>query len=296
MSKRKFRVSLPRISTQLHRFGSMELPGVSKLRIPLPGGIYLGGGKLILVSLSTVVLGFLAALFLLISSGDQEITWPMTGAEYVAPSKLGVRVVDPEFPTDASQTLKILLPAGIRVDRIHLKNIDLGKVGLSTAFQLSGTSTTDRIRVDTLTIKNSEFPTLAIDNATIFTFNATSSVAAAGHTFEPTMSTSTASVVISSGRGAASYVAENMVVDRILILQTTDGGQVLIGELILDGVRAWNGAADLDWLNVGTLTLENVRVGDDGDINSADLTLGTSGTVEINTIADGVVEEPIFIQ
>ena len=110
------------------------------------------------------------------------------------------------------------------------------------------------------------------------------------------MSTSTASVVISSGRGAASYVAENMVVDRILILQTTDGGQVLIGELILDGVRAWNGAADLDWLNVGTLTLENVRVGDDGDINSADLTLGTSGTVEINTIADGVVEEPIFIQ
>ena len=285
MSKR--RIGLPGIS--------ISMPGISRLRIPLPGGIYLGGGKLILVSMSTVALGFLASMFLLISRGEQQITWPMLGAVYEAPSLVGARAVDREFPAEVSQTLEVRFPAGIRLDEVIFRNINLGKSGLATAFQISGTSTTDLIVIDELIIRNSEFPTMSIDFADIYQLNATSSVVAAGHTFTLTTATTT-DVTVSSGRGAVSYVAENMTVDRILLRQSTTGGDVVIDRLILDGVAAWTGAFDADYLHVGTLTLQNVKIGDDADINSADLTIGTNGTVYIHEVADGVQEEPIQIR
>ena len=286
MNEKKFRFSIPGLT--------LKIPGISKLRIPLPGGLYLGGGKLIFASLTSVVLGFLAATFLLISSGDQEITWPMVGASYDAPSMIGSRVVDAEFPTDRSQTLEINMPAGIRIDVISFTNVSLGKSGITDAFQLTGTSTSDVITIDTLIIRNSEFPTMDWANGNIYSLHATSSVVAAGHTFSPTMSSTTNDVVIGSGRGATSYIAENMVVDRIILQQTTTGGDVIIDTMILDGVRAWTGAFNADYFEIGRLILENVRIGDDGDIDSADLILHSS--VSVNTVHDGVVEEPVFIR
>jgi hypothetical protein len=271
-----------------------KLPMFWRFRIPLPGGVYMGGGKLIVGSMATVAVGFLASLFLLISSGDQEITWPMVGASYDAPSHIGMAVVDPVDPAGRSQTLQINLPAGIRLDEITLTNISLGKSGITDAFQIAGTSTSDLITIDDLIIKNSEFPTMDWANGDIYTINATSSVVAAGHTFSPTMSSSTNDVVIGSGRGATSYIAKDMVVDRILLTQTTTGGDVIIDTLTLDGVRAWTGAFNADYFEIGTLTLINVRIGDDGDINSADFIINSS--VSVNTVNDGVEESPIFIR
>lgn len=286
MNEKKFRFSIPGLS--------LQILGLSKLRLPLPGGLYLGGGKLIVGSLTTVALGFLASMFILVSSGDQEITWPMVGASYDAPSMVGSKVVDAEFPADISQTLEINMPAGIRIDVISFTNVSLGKFGITDAFQITGTSTTDVITIDTLIIRNSEFPTMDWANGDIYTLHATSSVVAAGHTFSPTMSSSTNDVVIGSGRGATSYIAKDMVVDRIILQQTTSGGDVIIDTMILDGVRAWTGAFNADYFEIGRLILENVRIGDDGDINSADLILHSS--VSVNTVYDGVVEEPIFIR
>jgi hypothetical protein len=273
-----------------------KLPKLWRFRVPLPGGIYMGGGKLVVVSLSAVVLGFLASLFVLISSGDQEITFPMAGAEYDAPSMVGHRVVDREFPAEASQTLKLNLPAGLRVERITFEDIELGKGGLSDAFQLSGTSTNDRITIETLTIKDSEFPTMDFSNSSIHTINATNTVWTAGHTVSPTLGTSTA-VRVGSSRGAVSYQASDMVVDRILILMsatTTPASDVFIGEVILSNVDAFTGGFNLDWATIGTLNLENVIVGDDGDINSADFYISSSVTV--NTLYDGIVDMPIDIR
>ena len=107
------------------------------------------------------------------------------------------------------------------------------------------------------------------------------------------MGTST-DIVVGSGRGAVSYIAEDMVVDRILLFQSTTGGDVVIDTVILDGVKAWTGAFDADWLDIGTLTLENLRVGNDGNINDADLVINS--TVTVNTMNDGVVEEPVYIR
>jgi len=131
-------------------------------------------------------------------------------------------------------------------------------------------------------------------NGSIYTINATSSVISAGHTFSPTMASSTNDVVIGSSRGAVSYIAEDMTVDRIIIRQSTTGGDVIIENLILDGVKAWTGTFDADYFEIGSLNLINLRVGDDGDIDSADLVINSS--VDANTVNDGVQEEPIFIR
>jgi len=72
------------------------------------------------------------------------------------------------------------------------------------------------------------------------------------------------------------------------------GDDVLIDTMILDGVRAWTGAFNADYFEIGRLILENVRIGDDGDINSADFIINSS--VSINTVNDGVLEEPVFIR
>ena len=286
MSERNFSFSIPSLSV---RFG-----GLARIRLPLPGGVYLGGGKLIVGSMATVGIGFLASMFVLISSGDQEITWPMTGASYAAPSMIGSPVVDREFPADRSQTLQINLPANIRLDEVSFTNISLGKNGITDAFQIAGTSTSDLITIDTLIIKNSEFPTMDWANGDIYTLTATTDVVAAGHTFEMTMASTTNDVVIGSGRGATSYIAKDMTVDRILLTQSTTGGDVLIDTMTLDGVRAFTGAFNADYFEIGRLILEGVRIGDDGDINSADFVIHSS--VSVNTVADSIREEPVYIR
>lgn len=291
MKKRKF--DTPSIGIKIPGM-KYSLPKFWNFRLPLPGGIYLGGGKLIVASLSAVALGFLASLFLLVSSGEQQITFPMLGASYEAPSMVGHTIVDAEFPAQRSQTLQLNIPQGTRLNEITFKNVDLGKEGLTNAFQITGTSTSDMITIDTMVIKNSEFPTMDWASGYIYKLNATSSVVVAGHTLSPTMASTTNDVVIGGGRGATSYIAEDMIVDRIIIRQTTTGGDVLVDSLTLDGVKAWTGAFDMDYFEIGTLIMENVRIGDDGDINTPSFVVNT--TVEINSIQDGIVDEPVFIR
>jgi len=291
MKKRK--LSTPSLKVGFS-MGSFNLPKFWSFRVPIGGGIYMGGGKLIVGSLSAVAIGFLASLFLLVSSGEQQIQFPMLGASYEAPSMVGHAIVDAEFPADRSQTLQLNIPQGTRLDLVRFENISLGKGGLTDAFQLTGTSTTDMITIEEVVIEDSEFPTMDWASGYIYTINATSSVVAAGHTFSPTMASTTNDVSMSSTRGAVTYDAKDMTVDRIIIRQTTTGGDVLIKKLHLKNVNAWTGAFNADYFEIGTLTLKNVRIGDDGDIDSADLVINS--TVEVNTLNDGVQEQPVFIR
>jgi len=291
MKKRK--LSTPSLKVGFS-MGSFNLPKFWSFRVPIGGGIYMGGGKLIVGSLSAVAIGFLASLFLLVSSGEQQIQFPMLGASYEAPSMVGHAIVDAEFPADRSQTLQLNIPQGTRLDLVRFENISLGKGGLTDAFQLTGTSTTDMITIEEVVIEDSEFPTMDWASGYIYTINATSSVVAAGHTFSPTMASTTNDVSMSSTRGAVTYDAKDMTVDRIIIRQTTTGGDVLIKKLHLKNVNAWTGAFNADYFEIGSLTMKNVRIGDDGDIDSADLVINS--TVEVNTLNDGVQEQPVFIR
>jgi hypothetical protein len=294
MSKRKISLSTPGLSVGLHRLGAMRLPGVSKLRIPLPGGVYLGGGKLILVSLSAVALGFLASLFLLVSAGDQEIVWPQPGAVYEAPGFIGAARVDTEQPQVQSQTLQLNLPAGIRIDTISFTDVSLGKAGLTNSFELQGSSTA-YIIIEEMEIRGgSEFPTMDFANGEIYEMHASSTVETAGHTINVTMSTSTPQYAIGSIRGAAEYSAKDMVVDRIILKFSSGGSDILIRKLIIDNVKAWRGAFDADYVKIGKLTMSDLRVGDDGDIDSADLVVNSS--VDVTILSDSIVDKPIYIR
>lgn len=287
MSKHKFTLQIPVL-------GSVLLPSISRLRLPLPGGVYLGGGKLILASMLSVALGFVASLFLLISSGGQELVWPDSGAVYQAPSYIGVPRTDVEQPEAQSQTLQLNLPAGIRLDTVSFENVSLGKAGLTNAFQILGTSSA-YIIIEEMEIRGgSEFPTMDFANSEIYTLNATSTVETAGHTVSVTMSTSTSSYSVGSMRGAAQYEAEDMVVDRIILTFSTAGNDILIRRLIIDDVKAHTGAFDMDYVKIGTLTLSDLQVGDDGDIDSADLVVNSS--VSVTNLSDGIVDKPIFIR
>lgn len=294
MNKRKFSFSLPALRISMSRFGTVLLPGISKLRVPLPGGVYLGGGRLILVSMSTVLLGFLGGLFLLISSGAQEIVWPQPGAVYEAPSFIGAARVDTEQPEVQSQTLQLNLPAGIRLDTVSFTNVSLGKEGLTNSFEIQGSSTAYIIIDEMVITGGSEFPTMDFANGEIYEFNATSTVEAAGHTVDITMSTSTSQHTIGSTRGAAQYEAEDMIVDRVILKFSGTGADILIRRLIIDGVKASVGAFDMDYVKIGKLTMSDLKVGDDGDINSADLVVNSS--ISITNLADGIVDKPIYIR
>ena len=285
------KINLPRLGFKFPRFWSFK--------IPLPGGVHMGGGKLILGSLSVVGIGFLASLFLLMSTGESEIIWPANGAVYEAPSKIGqvLTNAEPEEVAVPSQTLEIHAVGGTRLSEVNLSNISIGKTGLNTpSFEIKGLSQTDSILIDEIIFKNSEFPSFNIATSNIYKLVASTGVVCAGHTFSSVTDTSINDITIGSARGAADYTASDMTVDRIRILQTGAGatGDVLIGKVIVDGVRSWIGALDISNVEIGTLTFENVRVGDDGDINSSDCVM--ANTVKTVTVTDGIVEKPIFIR
>jgi hypothetical protein len=193
----------------------------------------------------------------------------------------------------AGQTRQINLPAGVRVNEILFENISLGKAGLETAVTIRGTST-GYILVDELIIKNSEFPTLDFANSEFFTFTATSTVLVAGHTISDTASTTLSDFTFGSEIGAANYILRDKAVDRLIVWVSSTGTDVIIDKLTFDGVLAHTGGFDLDWVKVGTITLENVRVGDDGDIGSPDFIINPS--VFVTNANDGVEDSPINIR
>ena len=284
---RSWRFSLPSLSFRLPWLTKLSLPGPFTFRLPLPSSLYFGGGKFVLVSFSMVGVGFLAAMFLLVNTGDADAIYPDPGV-YTAPSLIAREKAGP-----ASQTRQINLPAGVRVNDILFENASLGKAGLETAVTIRGTSTA-YILVNDLIIKNSEFPCLDFANSQFFTLNATSSVLAAGHTISETASTTLSDITVGSIRGAANYVARDKVVDRIIIRVSSTGTDVIINTMTFDGVKASVGGFDLDWVKAGTVTLENVRVGSDGDVNSADFIINS--TVLITNTNENVVDSAIEIR
>ena len=85
-----------------------------------------------------------------------------------------------------------------------------------------------------------------------------------------------------------------MTVDRILITQAAGTGDVIIGSVVLDNVKAWIGGINIDNVEIGTFTISDSSVGDDGDIDSPDFVINS--TVNVNNVTDGIVERPIFIR
>jgi hypothetical protein len=292
MKKKKYSFSIP----------SIKIPSLARLggiKIPLPNGLYLGGGKLLVGGFGTVVIGFVASTFILMESGTPDIAYPQPGAVYTVPSRIGEPILGyrdmGEISADRNQTLQINIPGGSRISDMVFSDVSLGKTGLANAIEVSGTSV-QKIVVDDLKIINSSFPTMTISGVTrMHTITISSGVEVAGHTFTPTFSTTdVVDISVGSLRGAGDYVAKDMIVDRILIKLVGGSGDVVIDNMIFDNVNASVGKAVFENITVGEFFMKDTQIGDDGNIDSADFII--ENTVKYKSMSDGTIEKPIKVQ
>jgi hypothetical protein len=286
-------ISIP--SARLPRFNIPQLRFMSYLNIPIPKRFQVGSAKMGLLSLFVVGVGFAGTLFLVIAGTTSEKLWPEAGAEYSLPDVVGNPLPpDPETPALINQTLRINLADGVRLDKLWLKNLDLGKSGLTNSFEINRTSgvTGAWVNVGQFTITNSSAPTLDWANMEVGTLSLGAYVD--GHTNSSVINSTISHLVIDSDRGSGSYVAENSTVDRVIINLNGDTGAT-IGEIIVDGVTSSVGAWDFDYLKVGTLTMDNTnKFGNGTGINSASAVF--NDTVKSRSITDNLVDTPIKVQ
>jgi len=293
----KYRRALTRDrDLKLARFTAPGIPGISlfnALRIPTPKFSFdLSGMKGVGTSLAIVVVAFVVAFTFVVASTDDTPVWPEAGAVYALPNVHGVSLEpDPENPADANQTLQINLAAGVRLTTLTLNNLDLGKAGLTDCVTIQRTTnTTGWLYVDTWTMTGVSAPSLSMEN--VETGSLSLAARTDGHAMDATIDSTISEINIESSRGAGQYIAENSVVDRVIIQM---GGDAIIGTLIMTDVDCSVGGWNIDYVKAGSITMDNTSEFGDGDgINLADFVL--SSTVKSRVITDNLVDTPITVK
>jgi hypothetical protein len=242
-----------------------------------------------------VGVSFAVAFSFVVATTDETPVWPQAGAAYSLPSTFGTPLnPDQSDPSVASQTLQINLADGVRLDKLHLKNLDLGKAGLTNAFEINRTSgvTGAQVSVGIITIRNSSAPTLDWANMEAGCINLAGQVD--GHTNAVQIDSTIATLVIDSDRGAGTYTAENSTVDRIIISTNGDTGAT-IGEILIDDVDTSVGAWDWDYIKAGCIHLESTnQFGNGTGINTASAVFNS--TVKARVIVDSLVDTPLSVK
>jgi len=282
-------------SARLPQIGLPYLKLLTAIRIPIPKALKIGGGRAALMSLLVVAGGFGASFALVISNTNDVPTWPEAGAVYALPNLSGERLApDDSDPATRSQTLQINLADNVRLDKLWLKNLDLGKAGLTNSFEISRTSgvTGAMVNVGLITIRNSSAPTL--DFANIEAGCITLAGEMDGHTNAVQIDATIPNLVVDSDRGSGTYVAENSQVDRIILNTNGDNGAT-IGEILIDDVDASVGAWDWDYVKAGNIVFESTnKFGNGTGINSASAVFNS--TVKARCVTDNVVETPTSVK
>jgi hypothetical protein len=289
-----FKLGPKTISIPSARFPQIGLPYLKLLtaiRIPLPKMLKFGGGRAALMSILVVAGGFGASFALVINGTSDVPTWPEAGAVYALPNLNGQRLApDESDPATRSQTLQINLGNGVRLDKLELKNLDLGKSGLTDSLAVTGV-TGAQVNVGLITIRNSSAPTL--DWANIATGCISLAGNVDGHTNAISVDSTVPNLVIDSDRGAGTYVAENSTVDRVII--NTVGGDATIGEILIDDVDSSIGGWNWDFIKAGCIVLEASNTfGDGSGIDSASAVFNS--TVKARSIVDNLVDTPVSVK
>ena len=282
-------------SARLPQIGLPYLKLLTAVRIPIPKAFKFGGGRAALMSVLVVAGGFGASFALIINGTSNVPTWPEAGAVYALPNINGDRLApDDSDPATRSQTLQINLADGVRLDKLHLKNLDLGKAGLTNSFEISRTSgvTGAMVNVGLITIRNSSAPTL--DFANIEAGCITLAGEMDGHTNAVQIDATIPNLVVDSDRWSGTYIAEHRQVDRIILNTNGDNGAT-IGEILIDDVDASVGAWDWDYVKAGNIVFESSnQFGNGTGINSASAVFNS--TVKARCVTDNVVETPISVK
>ena len=293
----KYRRTLTRDrDLKLARFTAPGIPGISlfnALRIPTPKFSFdLSGMKGIGTSLAIVGVAFVVAFTFVVASTDDTPVWPEAGAAYALPNVHGVSLEpDPENPADANQTLQINLAAGVRLTTLTLNNLDLGKAGLTDCVTIQRTTnTTGWLYVDSWVMTGVSAPSLSMEN--VETGNLVLQAYTDGHAMDATIDSTISEININSSRGAGQYIAQDSVVDRVIIEMH---GDATIGTLIMTDVDCSVGGFNIDYVKAGAITMDATSKFGDGDgINLADFVVAAS--VKARTITDNLVDTPITVK
>ena len=278
-------------SAQLPQLKLPQLKLLTAIKIPIPKAFKVGGGRAALMSVLVVAGGFGASFALIINGTSDVPTWPEAGAVYALPNTNGERLApDESDPATASQTLQINLSSGVRLDKLELSRLDLGKAGLTDSLAVTGV-TGAQVNVGLITIRNSSAPTL--DWANIETGCLTLAGKVDGHTNAVTIDSTVPNLVIDSDRGAGTYVAADSHVDRVII--NTVGGDATIGEILIDDVDSSVGGWNWDFIKAGCIVLEATNTfGDGSGINSASAIFNSS--IKSRSIVDNLVDTPVSVK
>ena len=278
-------------SAQIPQLKLPQLKLLTAIRIPIPKALKVGGGRAALMSILVVAGGFGASFALVISGTNDVPTWPEAGAVYALPNLNGQRLApDESDPATRSQTLQINLGNGVRLDKLELSRLDLGKAGLTDSLAVTGV-TGAQVNVGLITIRNSSAPSL--DWANIETGCITLAGKVDGHTNAISVDSSVPNLVIDSDRGAGTYIAADSTVDRVII--NTVGGDATIGEILIDDVDSSVGGWNWDFIKAGCIVLEATnQFGDGSGINSASAVFNS--TVKARVITDNLVDTPISVK
>ena len=282
-------------SAQIPQLKLPQLKLLTAIRIPIPKAFRFGGGRAALMSILVVAGGFGAAFALVINGTSDVPAWPEAGAVYALPNTNGQRLApDESDQATRSQTLQINLADGVRLDKLELKNLDLGKSGLTNSFEISRTSgvTGAQVHVGLITVRNSSAPTL--DWANIETGCISLAGNVDGHTNAVQIDSTISTLVIDSDRGSGSYIAQDSTVDRVIINTNGDNGAI-IGEILIDNVDASVGAWDWDYIKAGCIVLENTNTfGNGTGINSASAVFNSS--IKARVVTDNLVDTPVSVK
>jgi hypothetical protein len=169
--------------------------------------------------------------------------------------------------------------SGQRIPSVTFRNGEIVKNPDQTnAFDVTGASTSARLRIETLTITNMRAPNFTISISDLHT-RVVTDTETDGYTLTGTSATTTA--VMFSGRTRGPVVIEDFRADHA-VLQTTSA-ECWIGELIIDNVSLSGGDFVGKWLDVGDFTLEDSFIGDGDGPFIADLVIGSTNDIGTST-------------
>ena len=298
---RKLRISMPSLRRPGFRLPALRMNSAVQVKSSFNLNRYvpkfalrLGGTKAVFGSLALVGIAFAAAMFMVIEKTTNNIPmWPEPGAAYALPSEVGLPLPpEEETPTDASQTLQVILAAGARISELSFTNLDLGKTGLTACVTIArdSSNTTGFLFIDEFVINNVSAP--SFDMANVETGVLTLAGSVDGHTNSATLTSTISDITVLSTRGSGSFKAEDSVVDRIIIEFLGDAD---ISKLSFDNVKCSVGGWDIDYIKAGSISQDATsRFGDGDGIDTADYVINS--TVKYRTSTDSLVDTPITVR
>jgi len=270
----------------------VPIPAMPGIRVP---GISFGSKSTLKIIFFTVFVAAAAVgtgmYFTVRDVVHSSWDWPKAGAEYSLPQTMGHKL-EPYEDGSESQTLKINLADGTRLSSLTLNNLDLGKTGLTDCIEITRAqgNSSGWLFVDNWTATGVTAPSADFGNAEIANLSLAAYVD--GHTVEATLDSTISDLDIQSTRGSGTFIAENSVVDRVLIVLA---GSAVIGTFAMTDVDCSVGGWNVDYVKAGSFTLDNTSKFGDGDgIDTADFVVNS--TVKTRVMTDNLVDTPITVK